>query len=160
MKQLIERKESETVEFKTSFNIETVETLVAFANAKGGRVYVGVTDTGGVVGVSIGQETIPQWINEIKTKTEPSLIPDADMMEIRGKQVVVFSMTEFPIKPVSVKGRYYKRVGKSNHLLGLNEILNMHLKTFNSSWDYYFDQNQSILDMILPVQMRIYFQAN
>jgi len=42
---IIPRKESETVELKTSFNIEAVETLVAFANAKGGRVYVGITDT-------------------------------------------------------------------------------------------------------------------
>ena len=144
---IIPRKESETVELKTSFNIEAVETLVAFANAKGGCVYVGITDTGAVVGVSVSQETIPQWIIEIKTKTEPSLIPDVDTIEIKGKQIVVLSITEFPIKPVSVKGRYYKRIGKSNHLLGLNEILNMHLKTFNSSWDYYFDQNHSVLDI-------------
>ena len=108
---IIPRKESETVELKTSFNIEAVETLVAFANAKGGRVFVGIADTGAIVGVSVNQETIPQWLNEIKTKTEPSLIPDVDIMEIRGKQVVVLSITEFPIKPVSVKGRYYKRIG-------------------------------------------------
>ncbi len=144
---ILPEKESETVEFKTSFNIETVETLVAFANAKGGSVYVGVSDTGTVVGVSVGKETIPQWINEIKSKTEPSLIPDADMLEVEGKQVVVLSMPEFPIKPVSVKGRYYKRVGNSNHLLTLNDILNMHLKTFNSSWDYYFAPDRSVLDI-------------
>ena len=139
--------ESETIEFKASFNIETVETLVAFANAKGGSVYVGVDNTGAIVGVSLGKETIPQWINEIKTKTEPSLIPDVETMKVKGKQLVILSMTEFPIKPVSVKGKYYKRVGKSNHLMGLNEIMNMHLKTFNSSWDYYFDPNRSVLDI-------------
>ena len=139
--------ESETIEFKVSFNIETVETLVAFANTKGGNVYIGVADTGAVFGVPVGKESIPQWINEIKTKTEPALIPDVETIMIKGKEIVILSLKEFPIKPVSVKGKYYKRVGKSNHLLELNEILNMHLKTFNSSWDYYFDPHHSVLDI-------------
>ena len=38
--------ESQTVEFKTSFNEDVIETLVAFANAKGGTVYIGVSDNG------------------------------------------------------------------------------------------------------------------
>jgi len=31
--------ESETVEFKNGFDRETIETLVAFANTKGGKVF-------------------------------------------------------------------------------------------------------------------------
>lgn len=34
--------ESETIEFKTSFGRETIETLVAFANTAGGTVLVGI----------------------------------------------------------------------------------------------------------------------
>ncbi|MDR3327007.1 MAG: hypothetical protein LBT04_02570, partial [Prevotellaceae bacterium] len=48
-------------------------------------------------------------------------------------------MQEYPIKPVATRGRYYKRVANSNHLLSLDEIANEHLKTINSSWDYYPD---------------------
>jgi ATP-dependent DNA helicase RecG len=36
----IPQKESQTVEFKTSFNEDVIETLVAFANTKGGTVYI------------------------------------------------------------------------------------------------------------------------
>ncbi|MDR2149051.1 MAG: putative DNA binding domain-containing protein [Tannerella sp.] len=143
----IPEKESETIEFKVSFNVETIETLVAFANAGGGSIHIGIADTRAIIGVSVGKETVPQWINEIKSKTEPALIPDVNVAEVEGKQIVVLSITEFPIKPVSIKGRYYKRTGHSNQLLTLNEILNMHLKTFNSSWDYYFDPNHSVLDI-------------
>jgi len=39
-------KESQTVEFKPSFDKEVIETLVAFSNAKGGTVYIGVSDRG------------------------------------------------------------------------------------------------------------------
>ena len=45
---LLKSGESQTVEFKTSFGRETVETLVAFANAQGGTVLVGVADDGSV----------------------------------------------------------------------------------------------------------------
>ena len=54
--------ESETIEFKKVFNRETVETLCAFANTNGGRVLVGVSDAGRVLGVEVGKETIQNWI--------------------------------------------------------------------------------------------------
>ena len=68
--------ESESCEFKSSFNAETIETLVAFANTKGGTVYVGINNNGVVSGVSINAESAQQWVNGIKSKTSPSLIPD------------------------------------------------------------------------------------
>ena len=46
MHNTIPTSESLTVEFKTSFNENVIETLVAFFNAKGGTVYVGVADKG------------------------------------------------------------------------------------------------------------------
>jgi ATP-dependent DNA helicase RecG len=65
--------ESEQVEFKTSFNEEVIVSLVAFANTKGGSVYVGVADNGKVIGVTLSPESVQQWVNRIKSKTEPSL---------------------------------------------------------------------------------------
>ncbi|MDO9110838.1 MAG: ATP-binding protein [Desulfatirhabdiaceae bacterium] len=47
--------ESETVELKSSFDREVIETLVAFANAKGGRVFVGVADSGRITGIDAGK---------------------------------------------------------------------------------------------------------
>ena len=70
------------VEFKMTFNTEAIETLVAFVNAKGGSLYVGVGDNGEIVGVQLGKESIQQWINEIKSKTAPSIIPDVEVIEI------------------------------------------------------------------------------
>ena len=58
--------ESEKIEFKTSFNEGVIETLVAFSNAKGGTVYVGVTDKGEVKGIQLGNETIQNWIHPVR----------------------------------------------------------------------------------------------
>ncbi len=77
---MIPHKENIHTEFKSSFNSTVVETLVAFANSKGGIVYVGVNDAGQVKGVELATESIQQWINEIKSKTEPSLIPNVELL--------------------------------------------------------------------------------
>ena len=72
---LINAGESETVEFKTSFGRETVESLVAFANTGGGTTLVGVQDNGVPCGVTIGKETLNQWLGQIKAATAPQLFP-------------------------------------------------------------------------------------
>jgi ATP-dependent DNA helicase RecG len=92
--------ENINTEFKPTFNEDVIESLVAFANAKGGNVYVGVTDAGKVKGVTVGKETIQNWINEVKNKTAPQLIPDAELLEIETKTVVKFFVPEYPLDAI------------------------------------------------------------
>lgn len=147
---LIPTSESITVEFKTSFNEDVIETLVAFSNAKGGTVYVGIAGNGEITGVlHAGKETVQNWINEVKNKTAPQIIPDIEILTIDNKHVAALGVIEYPVKPVSTRGRYYKRVVNSNHLMSIDEIANEHLKTINSSWDFYVDPNHSLKDISL-----------
>jgi len=149
LKILISKGESETLEFKSSFNQETIVSLSAFTNTKGGVVILGVSDKKEISGVVINEETLQNWTNEIKTKTYPSILPDAEIFEIDNKVIVSLSVKEYPIKPVSVKGKYYKRKGNSNHQLSIQEISDLHLKTFNSSWDNYFTNSYDINNLSL-----------
>ena len=135
--------ESETVEFKLTFNKGVIETLVAFSNTKGGKVLIGVKNDKTIVGVTISEETVQKWVNEIKQNTEPNIIPDTDIIEMDNNQVVVLSVVEYPIKPVNFRNKYYKRVSNSNHIMSLTEVANKHLQTINSSWDYYPDPNHN-----------------
>lgn len=146
---MLPTKEDIKTEFKQSFIDEAIVALVAFANAKGGNVYVGISDDGTVCGVRLGKETIQKWLNDIKQKTEPSIIPDIDIIETEGKTVVVLSIQEYPVKPVAFKGRYYVRQANSNHLMTAFEISNAILKTKNSSWDFYTDPQHTIDDIDL-----------
>lgn len=68
--------ENQHTEFKSSFNDAAIETLCAFVNAKGGKVYVGLDDKGNpVANFSIGKETIQNWINEITASASFQLVP-------------------------------------------------------------------------------------
>ena len=141
---LLSDDESINIEYKTNYHKEIIETIVSFANAKGGKIIIGVNPEKKIVGAQISEESTQRWINEIKSSTSPSVIPDIDILEIEDKKVVVITVREYPVKPVSYKGRYYKRVSNSNHLLGMEEVANEYLKTRNSSWDYYIDEGQDL----------------
>lgn len=86
-------------------------------------------------------------VNEIKNKTQPSILPDVKVVELNGVDVIEFKIPEYPIKPIACRGKYFKRVKNSNHQMSLSEISDLYLKTFNLSWDYYID-NQHSLDNI------------
>ena len=114
--------ESQTLEFKASFDKTSIESLVAFANSQGGTVLVGVTNAASILGVTVGKETLNEWLGQIKSTTSPSLVPELVAHRLKGKTVVSMQVAEFPVKPVSTRGRYYKRIASSNHALALNEI--------------------------------------
>ncbi len=146
-KHIINQGESETVEYKTSFSDEVIISLVAFANTKGGTVYIGVSDKGQMKGVDIGKETVQNWVNEIKVKTQPSIIPTITEHKLNNKVCVEIRVQEFPIKPLSFKGRYYKRVNNSNQQLNASEISDLNLQTLQVSWDSYPSTQSSIDDI-------------
>jgi len=87
-KNLCQQGESDQLEFKTSFQKEVIESLVAFANTRGGTVWVGITDQGALKGVTLGKETLNEWLGQIKSATSPALIPELTAHTIDGKTVV------------------------------------------------------------------------
>lgn len=127
--------ESNTIEFKESFDKRAIESAVAFANTKGGIIIIGVTDAGEVKGVDVGKQTINKWVNQISQKTNPRLITDAHVEDVGGKKVVIIEIPESPIKPISTGGRCFKRVGSSNRQMTSSEITEMHLSSTGMSWD-------------------------
>lgn len=128
-------REGQHTEFKSSFTDAVIESMMAFANSSGGRVLVGVDDGGNPVkGFALGSESLQKWANEIKNKTQPSIIPDVDEIDVAGTKVSILSVKEFPVKPVAFKGRYYKRVNNANYQLSLTEIADLHFRSFNTSW--------------------------
>lgn len=144
IERIIQNGKNENIEFKTSFNTELIETIVAFANTSGGKVIVGINPKAEIIGTTINAESVQQWVNEIKNKTSPVLIPDVETISLNNKTIVIFSIQEYPVKPVAIRGKYFKRVANSNHLMSIDEIANEYLKTINTSWDFYPDPNHSI----------------
>lgn len=160
LKELLQGGESDTVEFKTSFGREAMETLAAFVNARGGTLIIGVNDAKKVVGVSLSPQSLQQWINQVKIITAPAIVPEAEMVRHRGKEVVLFWVPAYPVKPVSLQGRYYIRKHGANHLMNLEEIANEHLKSINRSWDFAPDPLHGLADISMDKLNRFVEQAS
>ncbi|MFH1654836.1 MAG: ATP-binding protein [Pseudomonadota bacterium] len=68
-------KESETLELKSSLAEwrDVIVTLGAFANKSGGKVIVGLDDSGGPLNMVVGKGAIEDLINKVKLHTDPGL---------------------------------------------------------------------------------------
>ena len=141
--------ESDKVEFKESFDRDAAVTASAFSNTRGGTIFIGIDDRGNVVGTLIGTESFKEWTNTISQSTEPRLIPEIEELSCEGKPVVAIHIKENPLKPVSVKGRSYRRVGSSNRVMLPHEISEMHLQSIGSSWDLTPAQKTTVEDLDL-----------
>jgi ATP-dependent DNA helicase RecG len=132
---IIKGGESETLEFKSTFNADVIETAVAFANTRGGRILVGISDTGETLSQHFGKEAIRDYVNRIATATEPSVIADAERIADNSGEIIALSVTEFPLKPVATRGRCYRRAGSATRQMTPSEIAEMHLHSTGQSMD-------------------------
>jgi ATP-dependent DNA helicase RecG len=132
---ILSRGESEIVEFKASFNDEALETIGAFANAAGGALFIGVEPTGATCGVSVGRKTLEDWANRIQDATDPRLQPSMTREEHNGKTIVVIRVEPAAAGPVSVRGRFFRRVGRTNQRMSHEEIVQRLLSASGASWD-------------------------
>ena len=132
---ILARGESETLEFKERFSAEVIEAAVAFANTKGGRIIIGVSDAGKPVAQTFGKEALRDYVNRVATATEPTVIPEAEKYSTPEGEMIVLAVNEFPLKPVAARGRCYRRAGSSTRQMSPVEIAEMHMHSTGQSMD-------------------------
>lgn len=133
--QILKSGESETAEFKENFDKETIETVGAFSNTRGGCILIGVKNDSRVIGVNVSIETLKDWSNIISQVSEPTVIPEIREDRINEKRIIVIQIPEYPLKPVAIRGRCFRRVATSNRQMSPQEIAQMHLLSTGNSWD-------------------------
>jgi len=143
--------ESETVEFKESLDREALETVAAFANTKGGTLLVGVRDDGTVRGITLGRETLREWANHIAQATQ--LHPQIGVLTYEGKTIAVIEVPESPLKPVPCRGRYFKRVARSNRQMTEDDLTRAVLDKVGMTWDQVVEPRATLNDLD-PEQLR------
>ena len=129
--------EGEAVELKQSLGEwkEIVETCAAFATAKGGRMFVGVTPTGKVHGIHVGKGTLEDLANKITNNTSPRLVPSISIQTQAGKTLIVVEVRESPTKPVYAFDRAFRRSGRTNQRLSPIEASELYLESRGLTWD-------------------------
>lgn len=129
--------EGETVELKESLGEwkEIVETCAAFANARGGRIFVGVSQDGKVRGVQAGKGTLEDLVNKIGQNTSPRIVPSMSTHLENGKTILLVEVAESATKPVYAFERPFRRSGRSNQRLSPGEAAQLYLDSRGVTWD-------------------------
>ena len=151
LKATIATGENETLEFKPTFNQDVIETAAAFANTRGGRIVIGLSDSGEAVGTTFGQEALRNFVNRISNSTQPAVIPDAEKQVLLNGDVVVLTVQEYPLKPVSVRGRCYKRSGSVTRQMTAAENAEVHLQSSGQSPDARMVEEKVLGDLDLSL---------
>lgn len=118
--QVLSKGENLTVEFKTWIHAKdmrerislAVDELVAFANAKGGTVYMGVEDDGTVTGCN--RYDAQKIMESIYDRTRPALFTEIEVIRYEGKDVLAITVERDGTTYATSDGRCLKRLGKNS----------------------------------------------
>jgi len=120
-------KESQTAEFKPSFDKEVIETLVAFSNAKGGTVYIGFSDKGKIQGVTIGKESVQDllsgnYVSKSRNKLIARAFKAANVIERYGSGIMRIRKI---CKDYGVKEPNFEEISSGFQVILYNEKINV-----------------------------------
>ena len=105
--------ENEFVELKSELTKEIKKEIVAFANSKGGTIYIGVNDDGTVKGldnISRDAEALSSMIRE-GIKSDLSLYTSIDVDKYQDKDIIVLRIMDAPNKPYYLADKGMKSSG-------------------------------------------------
>lgn len=118
--QILSKGENLTVEFKSWVHTKdmkerislAVDELVAFANAKGGTVYLGVEDDGTVTGCT--DYDTQKIMESIYDRTRPALFTDVEVIRYGKKDVLAIKVDQDGTTYATSDGRCLKRLGRNS----------------------------------------------
>lgn len=126
LRALIAQDEGQTVEFKLESEKQAnlAETLVAFANAQGGAVLVGVADDGQVVGVE-RPKSVTDRLHTAARRVAPSLHAAVTVASVilDDRTVVVATVPDNLEATCSLAGRFVIREGSFNRSMSPADVL-------------------------------------
>ncbi len=96
--------------------------LIAFANAEGGQVFVGVDDAGTIVGVDDPQRTEERILNIGRNNCIPPMDLLIEKVDVNGKKVIVVHVPRRLGRPYeNRRGQCFIRVGSTKRLASADE---------------------------------------
>ncbi|WP_417942199.1 ATP-binding protein [Flavobacterium sp. RS13.1] len=136
--------EKQNIEWKLSWRDEYFEYISAFANADGGKIYIGINDKGEIIGISDYEKILVNLPNRIRDLV--GVICEVNHLTDNNKHYIEINVNAYSV-PISYKGKYYIRSGSTTQLLTGNSLNEFLLKKTGLNWDEVSEPNSSISDI-------------
>ncbi|MDD6880971.1 MAG: putative DNA binding domain-containing protein, partial [Firmicutes bacterium] len=124
--------ESQNIEWKESWRDEYLKWICGFANAQGGKIYIGIKDDGRVIGVKNSKKLLEDIPNKIRNTM--GIVADVNLYEKEGLEYleIIVSPSSFP---VSYYGEFHYRSGSTKQLLTGIALSDFIMKRAGVHWE-------------------------
>ena len=124
--------EQQNIEWKESWHDEYLKWICGFANAQGGKIYIGCNDSGEVVGVDNSKKLLEDIPNKIVQQL--GIVADVNLLTQNGKDYIEIDVPPYPVG-ISYKGVFHYRSGSTKQQLTGPALETFLLKKRGATWD-------------------------
>ena len=138
---ILNKGESYTLEFKETVDKSIPNEVCAFANASGGRILIGVTDKGAIIGTdtsNTARSRLQDTINKVKPRLSVNITSHDG--------VIIIDVPEGTSKPYSCPNGFYLRSGPNSQKLERDDIIEFLQAEGKVIFDYIIDSNYAVTD--------------
>ena len=124
--------ESQNIEYKESWRDEYLKWICGFANAQGGRIYIGIDDNQQVVGVADTKRLMEDIPNKIVNYLD--IVVDVNLLHKEDKDYIEIAVQPCNL-PIAYHGIYHYRSGSTKQELKGAALQQFLLRKMGHSWD-------------------------
>lgn len=124
--------ESQHIEYKESWRDEYLKWICGFANAQGGRIYIGIDDNQQVVGVADTKRLMEDIPNKIVNYLD--IVADVNLLHKEDKDYIEIAVQPCNL-PIAYHGIYHYRSGSTKQELKGAALQQFLLRKMGHSWD-------------------------
>lgn len=158
LKEIIAQGETTTVEFKSWIKTNSIKErinlvvpeLIAFANSKGGTVYLGIEDNGDVTGCW-GEYDLQNICESIYDKTRPPMFTEIEQIDYQGNKIIAISVSPDGKTYATTDGRCLKRLGRNSKPYYPEEMSHIYSATQTPDFSSQIIAESSVDDINLMV---------
>jgi len=147
--------EKQNIEYKQSWHNDYLKWVCGFANAQGGRIFIGKDDNGNTVHLANYQQLMDEIPNKVRNLM--GIMVEVNLHEEKENRFIEIVIAPYSV-PISLRGRYYYRSGSTKQELtgaSLNEFL---LEKSGKTWDDVIEP-RATLDDIDEQSVEAYLKA-
>ena len=115
---ILQEGEGYTIEFKENVNSDLSKELVAFANASGGRIFIGIRDDKTISGLNI-DNNLKSRVQDMARNCDPSVQITLEAFQ----NILIVNVAEGNNKPCKATDGFYLRIGPNSQKLETREII-------------------------------------
>ncbi len=124
--------EQQNIEYKQTWRDEYLKWICGFANAQGGKIFIGIDDKGDIIGVEDYKKLMDDIPNKVVNHL--GLVVDINLHQKSGKRYIEINVPVSSV-PVSYHGSYHYRSGSTKQELKGTPLHNFLLSKMGLSWE-------------------------